>query len=180
MPIARSQESSRAGIFLRLFALLMAAGVSVTSCTAPPPPPAATLPGALLTETGYRLGEGAVAEEIAGAECAAESRYDGAAGPVQLLVCVAPHAADGRRIRYRISFSPPEDGHRIWKIDASLPDQTLRQSEIPAEFAKKYGPPEVQQGGKTLKWQVGTAYLEIREDRYGVQFSLWDRSLRQR
>ena len=157
-------------VLLAVFLLL------VTSCTAPPP--SGSLYEALFNETGYRLG-GDASSGVANAECAAESRYDGANGPVQLLVCVAPLENKAGRIRYRISYTPPEAGHLIWKIDASIPDKTLQNLGILRALEQKYGSAQIQADGQTLKWQADAAYLEIREDRYGVQFLLWDRSLRQ-
>ncbi|MDF2368681.1 hypothetical protein [Sneathiella sp.] len=150
----------------------------ITSCVMPPPP-ASSLHEALLQDTGYQLGKETTNGGVERAECAAESRYDGSAGPVLVLVCVAPHNGEEGRIRYRVSYTPPEAGHRIWKIDASIPGATYQQLDILEQLTGKYGPGRKIEATKTWHWNLEAAHLELREDQYGVHFMLWDRSLRQ-
>lgn len=160
---------------------LLVAGASMillTSCTVPPQMKM-SLGQALLKETGYELGPENPAYGTDGAACAAESRYQGDSGPILVLVCVAPLEKEDRRIRYRINYSPPAAGHRIWKIDASLPDESLQTLGIIEEMERKYGAAKSTANARIFTWQAGTAHLEIEEDRYGVQISLWDRAVRQ-
>ena len=152
--------------------------ILITSCAMPPPPPS-SLHEALLLDTGYQLGDKDATAGIAQAECAAESRYDGPTGPVLVQVCVAPYGEGNDRIRYRVSYTPPEAGHRIWKIDASVPGATYQQLDILDELTAKYGPGRKLDATKTWRWTLEAAHLELREDQYGVHFMLWDRSLRQ-
>ncbi len=163
---------------MRGLAVVTAALLLITSCVMPPPP-APPLHEALLQDTGYQLGEETTNSGIEQAECAAESRYDGPAGPILVLICVAPHGEEDGRIRYRVSYTPPEAGHRIWKIDASLPGATYQQLDILKTLNDKYGPGRRIKATKTWHWNLEAAHLELREDQYGVHFMLWDRSLRQ-
>ena len=162
----------------RLIVVGAGAALLLTSC-AVPPPAEMSLGQALLKETGYELGSDNPALAGNGAACAAESRYPGEGGPVLVMVCVAPLEREGGRIRYRINYSPPAGGHRIWKIDASLPDQTLQNLGIIEELERKYGAASASENARQFTWKAGTAHLEIEEDRYGVQISLWDRAVRQ-
>jgi hypothetical protein len=154
----------------------MAMGLA-TSCVMPPPQPP-SLHEALLPDTGYQLGGKETRSGIERAECAAESRYDGTSGPVLVQVCVAPHVGSADRIRYRVSFTPPEAGHRIWKIDASVPGATYQQLGVLNKLRKKFGPGRKVKATDTWRWTLEAAHLELREDQYGVHFMLWDRSLR--
>lgn len=163
---------------IRGFAVVMAAMLLITSCVIPPPP-IPSLHEALLQDTGFQLGDKDIKGGIEHAECAAESRYDGPTGPVLVLVCVASHGSNGDRIRYRVSYTPPEAGHRVWKIDASLPGATYQQLGIPKALNEKYGPGRKVKTTGTWRWNLDAAHLELREDQYGVHFMLWDRSLRQ-
>ena len=167
-----------AGYGCRGGAVVIAAMLLVTSCVVPPPPPP-SLHEALLQDTGYQLGGNETISGIERAECAAESRYDGTAGPVLVQVCVAPHGRSEDRIRYRVSYTPPEAGHRIWKIDASVPAATYQQLDILDKLTGKYGQGKKLDATKTWRWTLEAAHLELREDQYGVHFMLWDRSLRQ-
>ncbi|WP_288905183.1 hypothetical protein [uncultured Sneathiella sp.] len=160
-----------------VLAVVAAMLVLLSSCVMPPPVP--SLHEALLQETGYQLGEKSANLNEERAECAAESRYDGPTGPVLVLVCVAPQNGNDRRIRYRVSYTPPEAGHRIWKIDASLPGATYQDTDILKALAEKYGPGRKLKASETRRWTFDAAHLEVREDQYGVHLMLWDRSLRQ-
>jgi len=163
----------------RLFVVGAGVALLLNSCAAPPPPAELPLGRALLNKTGYELGPDNPFLGIEGAACAAESRYQGDGGPVLVMVCVAPLEKEAGRIRYRINYSPPAAGHRIWKIDASLPDQTLQNLGIIEELESKYGAASASENARQFAWKTGTANLEVEEDRYGVQISLWDRSVRQ-
>ncbi|MEX1035551.1 MAG: hypothetical protein WDZ54_06305 [Sneathiella sp.] len=162
----------------RRLGIVISGALFVSGCMAPPPQ-RISLDQALLQETGYELGPENPAHGIDGAECAAESRYHGEAGPVLVLVCVAPFKKERGRIRYRINYSPPAAGHRIWKIDASLPDRKLQDLGMIEELESKYGPARKAANGQIFTWHLEAGHLEIEEDRYGVQITLWDRSLRQ-
>tara|TARA_R110000787_G_scaffold7925_13_gene26626 strand:+ start:12469 stop:12987 length:519 start_codon:yes stop_codon:yes gene_type:complete len=163
----------------RFFVVGASVALLLSSCAAPPPPAEVPLGQALLKETGYELGPDNPVHRIEGGACVAESRYQGESGPVLVMVCVVPLEKEGGRIRYRINYSPPAAGHRIWKIDASLPDQTLQNLGIIEELERKYGTASASDSAHQFAWKAGTANLEIEEDRYGVQISLWDRSVRQ-
>ncbi|WP_246157147.1 hypothetical protein [Sneathiella litorea] len=171
-----SRSGRRPGLF-RGLAALAASLFLITSCVMPPPAP--PLHEALLQETGYQLGGKGPEDGRGRPECAAESRYDGPDGPLLLLICVAPLDGHDSRIRYRVSYTPPEAGHRIWKIDASIPDATTQDLDILNSLDMKYGPGRKLTATQTWRWHLETAYLEVREDQYGVHFMLWDRSLRQ-
>lgn len=155
---------------------LLAAVLIVTGCAAERST-AETLYPVLLKETGYKLGADK-AVRTAG-DCAAESRYGGGtSGPVTVLVCVDRHVSGGGRIRYRIHFTAPEAGHRIWKMEASWPDTTMAETDLASELTEKFGPPERKDAPLSLIWQRGGAYLELAEDDYGLHLTLWDRNLR--
>jgi hypothetical protein len=111
--------------------------------------------------------------------CAVESRYGNLkTSPVSELICVDKTASAGHRIRYRVNYTTPETGHRIWKISASFPEQTIDSLDIVDNLEKQFGPPHKVTEPLGLTWEREQAYLEIREDRNGVHMELWDRTLR--
>lgn len=169
-----SQFPGSTGLFLFLAFVL-------ASCGAPPPTvPEKGLTQALFEDTGYGLGNEALksAEPGQGA-CAVESRYgNSASGPVSQLVCVSRKGSGGDRIKYRVNYTMPSAGHRIWKITATYPDKKVTDLNLVDRLEAQYGMPRKVTDPLGLTWQKGTTYLELREDQYGVHLQLWDRALR--
>ncbi|MCF8466230.1 MAG: hypothetical protein K9G33_02410 [Sneathiella sp.] len=165
----------------RILVLALAAALLGTSCSAPPPPKTSgtQLYKALFKDTGYQLGDDVPAGNSRSGECAAESRYGNTeTGPVALLVCTGKSGDGSGRVKYRVNYTPPEAGHRIWKIAATFPDKSLQDIDFIKSFEEKYGTPRKVVNPFALTWQWEDAYLELSEDQYGVHLQLWDRSLR--
>ncbi len=161
------------GLFVFIAAIL-------TSCAAPPPTPNGGLNLALLEDTGYGLGsKGSNSAQTGQGSCAVESRYGYSTnGAVSQLVCVSREGQDGDRVKYRISYTKPSAGHRIWKIAATYPDKKVGDLNLVEKLEAKYGTPRKVSNPLALTWQKESAYLELREDQYGVHLQLWDRGLR--
>ncbi|MEH6545983.1 MAG: hypothetical protein V7701_06130 [Sneathiella sp.] len=151
------------------------------SCAAPSPQTelSGVLHRALLDNTGYKLGNDTVVDEKSETtSCAVEGRYgDPKTGAISRYVCVA-RAKDLQRVTYRVNFTAPDAGHRIWKIDATFPDKKVVELMIIEGFEEKYGKPHKVENPLTLSWQLETASLSVREDKFGVHVQLWDRGLR--
>lgn len=171
---SRSKDSINGTILFGLFLLLL-------SCTSPPPQTekSGILHQALLDNTGYKLGnEDIIGEKADTTSCAVESRYgDLKTGAISRYVCVV-RGNTSQRVTYRVNFTAPDAGHRIWKIDATFPDKTVAELAIIEGFGKKYGMPHKVENPLTLSWQLETASLSVREDKFGVHVQLWDRGLR--
>ena len=160
--------------------LAFATALLVTSCSAPPPPPSGKeLYKALLEDTGYQLGDDVPGGNSGSGECAVESRYGNtASGPVALLICTRKLPDSSGRVKYRVNYTAPEAGHRIWKIAATFPEKSMQDIDIIKGYEEKYGTPRKVTNPLALTWQLEDAYLELSEDQYGVHLQLWDRSLR--
>ncbi|WP_373087856.1 hypothetical protein [Sneathiella sp.] len=167
---------------VRVSVLAVLVAFALASCTAPSPPPPSGVPlhQALYKSTGYQLGDTTGGEGGGGlGNCAAESRYGKSVNaPVLLLICVYQPANAADRVTYRVNYTSPTAGHRVWKISATYPDKRLQDLGFVDDFEGKYGPPHKLTAPLTLTWQLEQAYLELREDRYGAHMQLWDRSLR--
>ncbi|USG61323.1 hypothetical protein NBZ79_19375 [Sneathiella marina] len=162
-------------------AFLFGLSLLLMSCVAPPPQTETSgiLHLALLENTGYRLGNEDINDgQPETTSCAAESRYgDSKTGAISRYVCVV-RGNTSQRVTYRINFTAPDMGHRIWKIDATFPKMKVADLAIIEEFENKYGAPHKVENPLTLSWQLETASLSVREDKFGVHVQLWDRGLR--
>ncbi|MEH6525483.1 MAG: hypothetical protein V7723_05380 [Sneathiella sp.] len=151
------------------------------SCAGPSPQTetSGVLHQALFDNTGYKLGNEAVVDEKSGTtSCAVGGRYgDPKTGAISRYVCVA-RGKVSQRVTYRVNFTAPDAGHRIWKIDATFPDKKVAELTIIERFEEKYGKPHKVENPLTLSWQLETASLSVREDKFGVHVQLWDRGLR--
>jgi hypothetical protein len=162
-------------------AIFFGSPLLLLSCAAPPSPTekSGILHQALLDNTGYQLGnENIIGGKPDSTSCAVESRYgDAKSGAISRYVCVV-RGNTSQRVTYRANFTAPEAGHRIWKIDATFPDKKIADLAIIEEFGNKYGPPHKVENPLILSWQLETASLSVREDKFGVHVQLWDRGLR--
>jgi len=150
----------------------------VAACASPPPETGSTFYRALYKKTGYFLGEDT--SSVGSGSCAVESRYGSKkSGPVSEMVCVNRQAGVEGRVKYRVNYTAPDAGHRIWKIAATFPEKKAKDLAFITDLEEKFGTPRKTESPLSLSWQVESAYLEVREDRYGVHLQLWDRSLRE-
>lgn len=161
--------------------LLFGLCLLILSCTAPTPQieKSGVLHQALLDNTGYELGAENVLEANSDTtSCAVESRYENSkSGAISRYVCVIREKTS-HRVTYRVNFTTPDAGHRIWKIDATFPEKEVSDLTIIEDFERKYGAPHKVESPLTFSWQLETASLSVREDKFGVHIQLWDRGLR--
>ncbi len=132
--------------------------------------------------TGFSLGTGideAVRTELR--VCAAKMRYGRKHdSKIAQLYCSNRKSGSAEHRKFWVNFTAPDKGHLAWKIMVSLSGGEARYSGLVNHYTAVYGKPRKVTDPISYSWQDGAIYLQLKEDRYGYQVELWDRTLHKR
>ncbi len=144
--------------------------------------PQKSMRAALSTLTGYSLGSGI--DEAKRTElrvCAAKMRYGSRpSDKIAQLYCSNRKKGSADHRKFWINFTSPDKGHTAWKIMLTLSGGETRYSGLVEHFTSVYGKPRKVKDPVSYSWQDGGIYLQLKEDQYGYQVELWDRTLHKR
>ncbi len=139
----------------------------------------ASLGTALRGYTGYSLGSRI--DEAKRTElriCAAKMRYGNATdSKIAQLYCSNRKTGSVDLRKFWINFTAPDHGHKAWKIMLSLSGGQPIYSDLVGSLTTTYGTPKKVADPVSYSWQDGDIYLILKEDKFGYQIELWDRSL---
>ncbi len=134
---------------------------------------------ALRKYTGFALGsdlKNAQSKELH--ICAAKMRYGKKPdSKILQLYCSNRKQNSARLVKFWVNFTSPVYKNVAWKINLSLPGNRHNNAPFIAELESRFGKPMVSFLPLSYSWVVGSTHLTLKEDQYGVQLELWDRSL---